>query len=447
MMTIWPVYRTGSCLRLITARGVILPAWLVFLSGIAGAQGLPQGDPQALGFSTARLHRVENIVTRAVEKGEIAGAVALIARRGEIAFLQSFGMADMDDRKPMGVDTIFRIASMTKPVTSLAVMMLYEEGHFLLSDPVSDYIPELKNLRVLKADTDGVETTAAVSEITIRQLLTHTSGISYRFISSGAQREKIARLYAEAGVSDGLSETDGRIADLSRRLGELPLLFEPGEQFAYGLSIDVLGHLVEVISGMTLEEYFVSRIFEPLAMTDTHFYLDDDKVGRLAAVYTSTKKGGMRELGNEAVVKDYLVYSATYPYQGPRTYFSGGAGLVSTISDYVRFLQMFLDGGELDGVRLLSPTTVTMMTRNNIGDLNVGPGTKFGLGFAVLEDPGLAGNPGSAGSYFWGGFFNTQFFVDPAEELIGIIMTQRFPPDRGNVRQKFVNGAYQAIVD
>jgi len=446
-MSMWPVHRIGSCSRLATTQRAILSACLIFLAGISCGQGLPEGDPQALGFSAARLHRVEKIVAGAVEKGEIAGAVALVARRGEVAFLQSFGMADIDDRKPMKVDTIFRIASMTKPVTSLAVMMLYEEGDFLLSDPVSDYIPELKNLRVLKADTDGAETTVAASEITIRQLLTHTSGISYRFISAGEQRERVARLYAEAGVSDGLSATDGHIADLSRQLGELPLLFEPGEQFAYGLSIDVLGHLVEVVSGMTLEEYFVRRIFKPLAMVDTQFYLQDDKVGRLAAVYTSTEEGGMRELGDETVVNDYLVYSATYPYKGPHTYFSGGAGLVSTISDYVRLLQMFLNGGELDGVRLLSPTTVAMMTRNNIGDLDVGPGTKFGLGFAVLEDPGLAGGPGSVGTYFWGGFFNTQFFVDPGEELIGIIMTQRFPADRGNVRQKFINGTYQAIID
>ena len=433
--------------RLTTTRLMILSACLALLASTSYAQGLPEGDPQALGFSTARLHRVENIVAGAVAREEIAGAVALIARRGEIAYLQTFGMADIDDQEPMEVDTIFRIASMTKPVTSLAVMMLYEEGHFLLSDPVSDYIPELKNLRVLTTGSDNVETVAAESEITIRQLLTHTSGISYRFISSGDKRETIARLYAEAGVSDGLSETEGRIADLSRQLGELPLLFEPGEQFAYGLSIDVLGHLVEVVSGMTLTEYFDSQIFEPLAMVDTHFYLDDNKVGRLASVYTSTEDGGMRELGNETVVNDYLVYSATYPYSGPGSYYSGGAGLVSTISDYVRLLQMFLNGGELDGIRLLSPTTVAMMTRNNIGDLDVGPGTKFGLGFAVLEDPGLAGNPGSVGTYFWGGFFNTQFFVDPEEELIGVIMTQRFPADRGNVRQKFVNGAYQALVD
>ena len=428
-------------------RQMVLSVCLIFLASITIAQGLPEGSPQSLGFSADRLQRVENLVTEAIEKNEIAGAVALIAGRGSIAFLKHFGMADIDDHEAMQTDTIFRIASMTKPVTSLAVMMLYEEGYFLLSDPVSAYIPELKDLRILTSTSGEVETAAAEREITIRQLLTHTSGISYRFISNGNQRETVARLYAEAGVSDGLSETEGRIADLSGRLGELPLLFEPGEQFAYGLSIDVLGHLVEVVSGMTLMEYFDSRIFAPLAMVDTHFYLDDDKVGRLASVYTSTEDGGMRELGNETVVDHYLVYSAAYPCKGPRSYYSGGVGLVSTISDYARFLQMLLNGGELDGVRLLSPTTVAMMTRNNIGDLNVGPGTKFGFGFAVLEDPGLAGNPGSAGTYFWGGFFNTQFFVDPAEDLIGIIMTQRFPADRGNVRDKFVSGVYQAIVE
>ncbi len=433
--------------RVRVAGQMILSVCLMLLATLAFAQGLPAGDPQALGFSADRLQRVEAAVSAAVEKGDIAGAVALAARRGKIVFSESFGMADIDDREPMQADTIFRIASMTKPITSLAVMMLFEEGHFLLSDPVSAYIPELGGLQVLTSKSGDIETAPAVSDITIQQLLNHTSGISYRFISEGYRRETVARLYAEAGVSDGLSETEGDIADLSARLGDLPLLFEPGAEFAYGLSIDVLGHLVEVVSGMTLAEFFEQRIFKPLAMTDTHFYLDDRKAARLASVYTSAKDGSLRELGDETIVDHYLVYSATYPYSGSRSYHSGGAGLVSTAPDYIRFLQMFLNGGELDEVRLLSPTTVAMMTRNSIGALEVEPGVKFGLGFAVSEDPGLSGSPASVGAYFWGGFFNTQFFVDPDQELIGVIMTQRFPADSGNIRQKFVNGIYQAIVE
>ena len=415
---------------------------LLLLAGKLTAQGLPEGDPQELGFSPARLERVDELITSAIADEVIAGAVALIARHGQVALLESYGMADADDAEPMRTDTIFRIASMTKPVTSLAVMMLYEEGHFFLTDPVSRFIPELKEPQILA----GTETADAQGEITIQHLLTHTSGLSYTFISNTARRETLARLYRDAGISDGLSETEGHIGDLSRRLGELPLLFEPGSEYAYGLSIDVLGHLVEVISGETLGEFFDTRIFAPLEMTDTHFYLEASKLDRLAALYAPTVNGGIREVTDEATENGYLVYSATYNHGGPRTYFSGGAGLVSTAQDYLRFLQMFLNGGELDGVRLLSPRTVEMMTRNGIGEINVGPGLKFGLGFAIAEDPSLMANPHSHGTYYWGGIFNTRFFVDPTEELIGIIMSQRIPGDPGRIRDRFVNATYQAIV-
>jgi len=426
---------------------LLVAACLVFLAQPLAAQGLPEGNPEDLGLSSDRLQRVEELITGAIEQEEIAGAVALIARRGRIAFIDAFGMADIDDREPMEVDTLFRIASMTKPVTSLAVMMLYEEGHFFLDDPISKYIPGFSDPQILAASLGNVETSASETEITIQQLLTHTSGISYRFMSDGSAREAVARLYRDAGVSDGLSETQGQIADLSDKLGGLPLLFEPGSQFAYGLSIDVLGHLVEIISGMTLAEFFHARIFQPLGMQDTHFYLEDDDVERLASVYLSSDNGGIRELGEDPVDNGYLVYSGSYPYGRSRTYFSGGAGLVSTASDYARFLQMFLNGGELEGARLLSPRTVEMMTRNSIGTLMVGPGLKFGLGFAIVEDPGVSGASMSQGSYYWGGFFNTRFFVDPSEELIGIFMSQRYPRDGGRIRDKFINVVYQAIVD
>ena len=422
---------------------LVVPLTFLIFTGELAAQGLPEGDPRELGFSPARLQRVDELITGAVEDEVIAGAVALIARRGQVAFLESYGMADTDDGEPMRADTIFRIASMTKPVTSLAVMMLHEEGHFFLTDPVSNFIPDLEEPTVLA----GNGTVDAQGEITIQQLLTHTSGISYKFISNTERRERLARLYDDAGVSDGLSETEGRIAGLSRRLGDLPLLFEPGSEYAYGLSIDVLGHLVEVVSGKTLAEFFDTRIFEPLGMSDTHFYLEESKVDRLAALYAPTADGGIREVMDETVEDDYLVYSDTFHHSGPRTYFSGGAGLVSTASDYLRFLQMFLNGGELDGVRLLSPRTVEMMTRNSIGELDVGPGVKFGLGFAVMEDPGLMGTPRSQGTYYWGGIFNTRFFVDPEEDLIGIFMSQRIPRDPGGIRDRFVNAVYQAIVE
>ncbi|HEX9877243.1 MAG TPA: serine hydrolase domain-containing protein [Gammaproteobacteria bacterium] len=437
--------------------GLFAPrAWLTRVLGLvaasaaqlAAAQGLPMAEPEALGVSSERLARVEALIDAAIANEEIAGAVALIARHGRVAYLQPFGMADIDDGEPMQADTIFRIASMTKPVTSLAVMMLHEEGHFLLDDPVSRFIPELGNPRVLTADDGSVDAISARGEITIQQLLTHTSGISYGFNGDAGRRATIAQLYRDAGISDGLSQTEGRIADLSKRLGSVPLLFEPGTEYAYGLSVDVLGHLVEVVSGMMLAEFFEQRIFAPLAMHDTHFYLDAPDVERLASVYVPDDRGGLRELADDETIEaGYLVYSGSYHFKGPRTYYSGGAGLVSTASDYARLLQMFLNGGELDGVRLLSPTTVELMTRNGIGELSVGPGRKFGLGFAVVEDPGRAGVPGSPGTYYWGGFFNTRFFVDPGEGLIGIFLSQRYPRDAGRLRDRFINVAYQAIVD
>jgi CubicO group peptidase (beta-lactamase class C family) len=198
---------------------------------------------------------------------------------------------------------------------------------------------------------------------------------------------------------------------------------------------------------MTLAEFFDARIFQPLGMTDTHFYLEDSEVERLASVYVPDEAGGIREMGDETIEDGYLVFSATYPFGVHSTYYSGGAGLVSTASDYVRFLQMFLNGGELEGARLLSPTTIEIMTRNNIGELNLGPGEKFGLGFGLIDEPGLVGGPRSYGTYYWGGFFNTVFFVDPSEELIGIFMSQRFPQDSGRIRERFINLIYQAIVD
>jgi len=416
--------------------------------GLGAGQGLPQATPESVGLSSARLARVDELIERAIADEQIVGAVALIARHGRVAYFKPIGMADVDDGEPMRADTIFRIASMTKPVTSLAVMMLFEEGRFLLDDPISKFIPELANPQALTSNGGKIEAVAVRTEITIQHLLTHTSGIIYRFLGDSGARAALAERYRDAGVSDGLSQTEGRIADLSRQLGTVPLLFEPGTQYQYGLSVDVLGYLVEVVSGLTLEEFFEQRIFAPLGMSDTHFFLDAADAERLASVYVPEAGGHLREVGDEETIENgYLRYSASYPFKGPRTYFSGGAGLVSTAADYVRLLQMFLNGGELDGTRLLSRKTVELMTRNGIGDLEVGPGRKFGLGFAIVEDPGRAGDASSPGTYYWGGFFNTRFFVDPAEQLIGIFLSQRYPRDADRLRDRFITTAYQAIAD
>ena len=433
-------------MNLTRAASLILAASLTLGAAAAFAQGLPTADPEAVGFSAERLGRVDALVEGAIAADQLAGAVALIARDGRIAHFSAYGMADIDDGETMQTDTIFRFASMTKPITSLAVMMLYEYGRFLLNEPVSNYIPELGGLSVLS--TEGKGSVPAANEISIHDLLTHTSGLSYGFIAQGAGPAELARQYVEAGVSDGLVQTEGVVAELPGKLAQAPLLFEPGSQWAYSLSIDVLGRLVEVVSGMTLAEFFESRIFEPLGMDDTAFFLDPETAAeRLVSVYSDSPDGRLIELGSEPIELGTLVYSASFHYDGPQTYHSGGAGLVSTASDYARFLQLMLNGGELDGVRLVSPKTVEFMTRNQIGDLNVSPGVKFGLGFAVIEDPGQVGETQSAGNYYWGGFFNTSFFVDPSERMFAVLLTQRFPGDEANVGGKFVSAVYQALLE
>ena len=276
----------------------------------------------------------------------------------------------------MEVDAIFRIASMTKPITSVAVMMLYEEGHFRLNDPIGSYLPELRSLSVLEVTdpaTDAYEVVPSERAVTIRHLLTHTSGITYRFLgypmfAPSTSQRILSGMYADAGIGDGLVEHQGTIEGLVTKLGGLPLLNQPGEAFTYGLGDDVLGRLIEVVSGQTFDEFLRTRIFEPLEMVDTGFYVPSSKAGRLASVYSASAAGGLNELEG-ATGDDYLQYSATYSTREGRTYFPGGAGLTSTVQDYARFAQMLLNGGELDGRRLLGPLTVDLMTSDHIGEV------------------------------------------------------------------------------
>jgi len=445
----------GNRSNLSTPIRTFLTALLAGLVATTGwAQGLPTTAPSAVGLSEERLDRLEAVVQRYVDEQAIAGAVTLLARRGRQAHLQAYGMADRNDGTPMTVDTIFRIASMTKLVTSVAVLMLYEEGHFKLNDSVGQFLPELASLDVLTATADGTSftRTAAQQPMTIRHLLTHTSGIGYRFLGDlggGAKLRRLAELYGQAGIGDGLAEHDGTIEELVTALGTLPLLHEPGAAFSYGLSDDVLGRLVEVVSGVSFDEFLRTRLFEPLGMDDTSFYVPASKAGRMAAVYTPTSSGLAEVEGT--VEGTHLVYSSTYSTGEPRRNFSGGAGLSSTAQDYVRLLQMLLNGGELDGARILSPMTVDLMTSNQIGDAPAGsivqPGSAgFGLGVAIRGGPSVDGELGSAGAYYWSGFFNTVFWVDPQEQLIGVLMTQVFP-GTSDIQDKFRLMAYQAIVE
>ena len=428
---------------------------LVF-PNVGWTQGLPVVAPADVGLSSARLERLEQVVQGYIDANAVAGAVTLVARKGGQAHLQAYGMADRATGRAMTPDAIFRFASMTKPITSVAVMMLYEEGHFKLNDPVGRYIPELSSLEILSANEDGGDgfsRVAAERSITIRQLLTHTSGISYRFLGDlGATpaQSHVSELYGSAGIVDGLSEYTGTIQDMVNNLGELPLLHEPGAAFTYGLSTDVLGRLVEVVSGMSFDEFLRTRLFEPLGMNDTFFYIPADKANRLASLYTPNAVGDLDEVDG-TVDGEHLVYSATYSAGTARTNFSGGAGLNSTIFDYSRFLQMLLNGGSFGGARILSPVTVDLMTRDHIGEIPngsvVAPGSGgFGLGFAITGDPGVDGELGSAGAYYWAGFFNTSFWVDPKEQLFGILLTQVFPSG-SDIQEKFRLMTYQTIVN
>jgi len=407
----------------------------------SSSAGLPLAKPEEVGMSSERLTRIGTAMQRYVDRGLVPGVVTLVARRGRVVYFDAIGYRDAEAKAQMKTDTIFRIASMTKPIASVALMMLYEEGHFLLSDPISKFLPEFTNMKVAQAIPPGetskepYKLVPAVRPITFKHILTHTAGLpnAYRGITSSE--------YAKIYTRKNSSET---VDDLVKRLAAMPLNFQPGDAWEYGSATDIAGRLVEVISGMTLDEYLRKRIFEPLKMTDTHFYLPSSKLNRFAANYQPDDKNGNR-------IKLVEAPNAESRWvKEPHNYFSGAGGLVSTAADYVRFHQMMLNGGELDGARILGRKTVELMTTHHIGDLPIwltGPGYGFGLGYSIVKDIGVTGQAGSAGAYGWGGAFCTYFQVDPKEEMIGIILTQVRPYTHINIRQEFMALANQAIVD
>ena len=397
--------------------------------------GVPTADAEEVGMSADRLDRLDQAMQAYVERGDVAGVVSLVARRGKVVHFSAHG--ERDEGAAIGHDAMFRIASMTKPIASVALMMLYEEGRFQLRDPISKWLPEFAEMQVASPLTyaglgRGRYTTATASgPITVQHLLTHTAGLpnTYRGITKPDFDE-----IAAGGEGDTL-------ADFSKRVATLPLNFDPGDAWEYGRATDLVGLLVEVISGERFDRFLKNRIFEPLGMTDTDFYVPREKLGRMSALYRPDEGGGLAFLDRPTPDSR----SAQEP-----TYFSGAGGLVSTARDYFRFQQMMLNGGELEGVRILGRKTIELMTLNHIGDNEVwlvGPGYGFGLGYAVVQDPGAAAMPYSVGSYFWWGAFNTTFWVDPEEELIGILMTQLRPYTHLNIRQDLATLAYQAIVD
>jgi CubicO group peptidase (beta-lactamase class C family) len=422
-----------------------LSLFFLLLVSSSWAQGLPTAEPEEVGLSADRLSRIEKVMKDYVSQKKIPGVVALVARKGKVAYLKSFGMMDIKVGKPMRNDTIFRIASMSKSITCTAAMILHEEGHFLLNDQLSRYIPEFKNPMVLasklKDNPEQIETVPAKGPIRIKHLFTHTSGIGYAFNNS-----KLLPIYRNAGVPDGAVAIDSTIGEKMKILAGLPLAHHPGETVEYGLSIDVLGYLVEVVSGMTLDKFFKERIFKPLRMKDTCFFLPEEKSERLASLYEPTKDADLKKYPDGMVERGTFKFSPSFPYEGPKTYFSGGAGLCSTVSDYARYAQMFLNGGKLDGVRLLSRKSTEFMTINQVGDLS-SPGFGIGYGLQVITDLANSGSIGSNGIYSHPGIFYTSFWVDPKEEMIGIMLAQIYPWGDLNLIGKFRVLANQAIID
>src|SRR6056297_2134310 len=426
----------------------ILTLLFLFISSGAFAQTesvlysppIIEGEPAEVGMSDQRLERIDAMLIEAIEKGRIPGAVALIARDGQVIYYKAFGMADSQSGRELMRTDIFRIASQTKAITSTAVMMLWEEAKFRLDDPISDYLPVFEEAQILDTfnENDTTWTTVpAENQITIRDLLTHTSGIGYGVIDGD---ERIKMIYEKAGVTDLFTTENITIEESVSTLAKLPLHHEPGEKYTYSEGLDVLGYFIEVVSGMPLDEFLRTRIFDPLGMNDTWFYLPESKQNRLVTVQQKNDAGEW---------KPYPVtfYDPEYPRAGAISFFSGGAGLSSTAIDYARFLQMYLNNGEYNGTRLLSRTTVNFMMKNQIGEL-WGPNSHYGLAFGVLTDAGEAqGGRGSEGTFGWSGYFNTQYFADPKEQIIGILMKQTQGSTGDQTGWKFRQLVFQAIDD
>jgi CubicO group peptidase (beta-lactamase class C family) len=401
---------------------------------------LTPASPATVGMSDKRLKRIDDMLKKAVKDGDIPGAVALIARDGKIVFHSAYGLADNSAGIKIYNDAIFRIASQTKAITSTAVMMLWEEGKFKLDDPVSKYIPEFKNIQILDAFNEKDTTYTSVlseKEITIRHLITHTSGIGYGVIDSDPRFKAI---YHKAGITDLFTTEDISIEESVKKLAGLPLHHTPGEKFTYSEGLDVLGYFIEVVSGLPFDKFLKTRIFDPLGMTDTWFYLPESKHNRLVKVQHKV----------DGVWEKYPVtfYDTDYPIKGAKRFFSGGAGLSSTAKDYASFLQMYLNQGELNGVRLLSRTTVRSIMANHIGDIWKDGPKHYGLAFGVVNQKGEdSGGLGSEGTFDWGGYFNTQYFADPEEQVIGILMKQTQGTSNDNTAWKFRQMVFSAIDD
>lgn len=422
--------RRSRIVALILLVSILLPA------SIIGQSALQKATPESVGISSNRLGVLTTTLDQYVKDGKLAGGVAMVLRRGKLVYSHSFGQRDREANAPMKADTIFRIASQSKALTSVAVMILQDNGKLLISDPVSKYLPEFANTTVaVPKDGGGYEIVKAKRQITIRDLLTHTAGISY---GNGPAKDK----WEAANITGWyFADRDEPVGATVAKLAALPMDAHPGEKYIYGYSTDILGALIEKVSGEPLDQFVSKRITQPLGMSDTSFYLPESKAARLAAVYSA--KGSSIERAPDPGVG---VGQGAY-LKGPRKSFSGGAGLLSTASDYATFLQMLLNGGTLGGDRILSRKTVELMTVDHLRGIPFREGQGFGLGFSIVKDVGAYGSPSSMGEYGWGGAYHSTYWVDPKEQLAVVYFTQLIPAGSIDDHAKLRALVYQSLID
>lgn len=423
-------------------RTFLFVTFLFLFAGLPAQTTLTKTTPDKVGMSSSRLEHLTNTMQDYVDNDQLSGSVVLVARKGKIAYLNTFGQQDIEKKQAMQENSIFRIASQSKAIISVGIMILQEEGKLLINDPLGKYIPAFQETTVAVKKEDGENENAydivkAKRPIDIRDLLTHTAGIGYGYGLGSDQ-------WKEAGIQGWyFADREEPILKTVERMASLPFEAQPGEKFVYGYNTDILGALIEVVSGEPLDKFLQTRVLDPLGMKDTHFYLPKDKSDRLATVYSSSENGIER-----APEPGHMVGQGAY-IEGPRTSFSGGAGYLSTAMDYARFLQMMLNEGTYNGHRILSRKSVELMTTSHIGDdiFNWGPGTGFGLGFSVCEDLGKRGMLGSEGEFAWGGAYHSVYWVDPAEELVVVYFTQLIPAKDIDDHFKLRALIYQSIID
>lgn len=416
----------------------LFPLFLVLcLSFSSSSQVIKTSNEKPASVDYGKLAQIDNIINEYISKNWLTGMVTIVVKDNQLIQYKGYGTSDAATKKPMPNNTIFRIMSQTKAITSIGIMILYEQGKLLLDEPIADFIPEYANMMVLDkfsaADTTYT-TIPAKRKITFRDLLTHSSGIDYSDIGT----ENMKAIYAKAGVPSGLGYFDKDLLTEMKKLGKLPLAFQPGEKFQYGLNTDLLGCLIEVISGKTLNDFFKENIFQPLGMNDTYFNVPKEKAERLATVYTEDATGKI------------IPWSHTFRHIDPdypvmdKHYFSGGAGLSSTAYDYAIFLQMLLNGGTYNGKQILSHRTVDMITSNQL-DFHFNGTDDFGLGFEIVTDKGAANGPRNKGSFSWGGYYGTSYWADPKEKLVCLIMTQQSPNSHGDLFKKIEAIIYSSL--